>query len=181
MRGESTSMSDEQKEGALVFFGKARCYLCHNSPGLSSMEFHALGTNDLYEAGAYNTTADDPKNLGRGGFTNLNEDMYRFKVPQLYNVKDYSHYFHGSSKTSLQDVIDFKIKATTENALVSQERLSTKFQPLDLTDDEVDALTSFLETGLYDSNFQRYVPEVLPSGNCFPNNDPVSQKQLRCN
>ncbi len=49
-----------------------------------------------------------------------------------------------------------------------------------LTEQEVDNLTVFLKTGLRDPNLIRYVPERLPSGLCFPNNDPESRQQLNC-
>ncbi|MDB4727807.1 hypothetical protein OAF63_03365 [Saprospiraceae bacterium] len=180
LRGNRGAMTVDQIQGALVFFGKARCYTCHDGPALNSMNFHALGTKDMYENGGLNTSADDPRILGRGLFTGKEEDMYRFKVPQLYNLKDYATYFHGSSKTSLIDLVDFKMKAVSENPLVPDEKLSPLFRPFGLTKTEVGQLIDFLENGLYDPNTDRYVPESVLSGNCFPNNDAVSRKQLGC-
>ena len=54
------------------------------------------------------------------------------------------------------------------------------FKPLNLTEEEVNNLTTFLETGLRDPNLIRYVPKKLPSQLCFPNNDPLSQEELNC-
>ena len=144
------------------------------------MNFHALGTADMYQNGGMNTGPDDIRNLGRGMFTEREEDMYKFKVPQLYNTKDYTHYFHGSSKTSLREVVEFKLKAQSENPHVSDDRLSPLFNPVELTEKEIDQLIDFLANGLYDSNTDRYVPTSLPSGNCFPNNDAISKQQLNC-
>ncbi|MDH3651342.1 MAG: hypothetical protein OEQ53_16770 [Saprospiraceae bacterium] len=180
IRGDRQALSDDQKKGAMLFFGKARCYKCHNSPALSSMNFHALGTRDLYERGGLNTHADDPRNLGRGAFTGDPDDYYRFKVPQLYNLKDYVTFFHGSSKESLEEVLDFKIKAQSENEQVPQDQLSTTFQPLELSVEERSELLDFLSQGLHDPNVNRYVPDRLPSGLCFPNNDKLSKQDLGC-
>ncbi len=179
--GQSNALTSAEKRGALLFLGKARCFVCHNGPSFNAVDFHALGTKDLYEhADALNTGEDDQRNLGRGFFTGETEDAFKFKVPQLYNLKDYSHYFHGSSKTTLREVIDYKIKAEAENELVSAEQLSSSFRPIDLTEKENADLLVFLENGLRDPNLERYVPEEVLSGNCFPNNDLFSRIELGC-
>jgi cytochrome c peroxidase len=180
LRGDRSALSDDQKKGALLFFGKARCYRCHNSPALSGMTFHALGTKDLYEQGGVNTSRNDPRNLGRGLFTNDPEDYFQFKVPQLYNLKDYKTFFHGSSKETLEEVLAFKINAQSENGLVEQNKLSPIFQPLELNPEEKQQILDFLREGLYDADYSRFVPSELPSGKCFPNNDAISKVDLGC-
>ena len=180
LQGDETAMSQQEKEGALVFFGKAGCYRCHKGPGLSSVEFHALGVRDLYETGGFATGPDDKRNFGRGGFTGREEDMYKFKVPQIYNMKNSPFYFHGSSHHSLAAVVEYFDKGIPDNNRVPQSNLSPYFHPLNLTDQEKADLVQFLETGLYDPNTDRYVPDEIISGNCFPNNDPVSRDHLGC-
>lgn len=181
LKGDHEAISLEEKKGALLFFGKARCYTCHNSPSFSAMTFHALGTADMYEFGGLNTSADDPRNLGRGMFTGRDEDMNRFKVPQLYNLADYTHFFHGSSKTSIEDVIDFKVRAQSENGQVSDERLSTFFKPLDLDEAEKFYLAQFLRYSLHDPGMEeRYMPSSVLSGMCFPNNDIMARRDMDC-
>lgn len=181
LNGDEAAMTDQQKRGALLFLGKANCANCHKGPSFNALEFHALGTPDLYEHGdVFRTAADDKRNLGRAFFTGKAEDENRFKVPQLYNLKDYTHFFHGSSKTDLREVIKFKLKAESENPRVSNDQLSNFFLPVDLTESEIDDLISFLEDGLYDDNLQRYVPDHVLSGNCIPNNDLFSQNDLGC-
>lgn len=180
LKGDNFAMTVDQIEGAMLFYGKARCYSCHDGPALNSMNFHALGTKDMYELGGLNTSAEDPRILGRGMFTGKEEDMYRFKVPQLYNLRDYATYFHGSSKTTIAEVVEFKMKAVSENPLVPDEKLSPLFRPFGLSPTELGQLIDFLENGLYDPYTDRYVPESVLSGNCFPNNDEVSRQQLGC-
>lgn len=63
--------------------------------------------------------------------------------------------------------------------LVSQ--LAAEFKPLNLSNDEVDKIQQFIETGLYDAHLSRYVPKKLPSDNCFPNNDAASRVDRGCN
>lgn len=180
LKGDEEAMTEQQKKGALLFFGKANCSNCHKGTALNAMNFHVLGTSDMYQHGGWNTGPDDIRNLGRGMFTGQEEDMRAFKVPQLYNLKDYATFFHGSSKNSLEEVIDFKLKATSENPMVNDSQLSWLFQPVALSEEEKSDLIAFLREGLYDADFQRYVPEATLSGNCFPNNDPISVEDLGC-
>lgn len=49
LRGATSSMTEQEKQGAILFFGKAGCASCHNGPNLASMDFHAYGMKDLYE------------------------------------------------------------------------------------------------------------------------------------
>ena len=183
LKGESKAMTDQQKRGGLLFFDKAGCVNCHNSPSLNNMQFFALGVNNLYQSGytVFRTDANDKRNFGRGGFTGQAEDMHKFKVPQLYNMKDIGFYFHGASKTSLRDVVEYFNKAVPENPLVPTSQIAPYFRPLNLTPSEVDDLVEFLENGLYDPNMLRYMPSLTMSGNCFPNNDAISREDMKCN
>lgn len=180
LKGNLNAISENQKKGAILFFSEARCYSCHSSPSFSSMSFHALGTQDMYQFGGLNTADDDPRNLGRGMFTGREADMYRFKVPQLYNLKDYEFYFHGSSKASVRSVIEFKMKAESENPHVPNERLSSLFKPVSLDYAEISYLEDFLTNALHDANVERFMPSSVLSGYCFPNNDVLSRQDLGC-
>lgn len=182
LKGDREAMTDQEKLGAQLFFSKAGCFRCHKGPALNAMEFHALGVRDLHEnPNVYQTSIDDKRNLGRGGFTKREEDMYKFKVPQLYNMGDSPFYFHGSSKRSLLAVVEYFNQGIPENVNVPEDKVSPLLHPLYLSAEEVDALVAFLDNGLRDPDLERYVPEVILSGNCFPNNDPVSQNDLGCN
>ncbi len=180
LKGDMTAMTIKEKRGAILFFDKAGCVNCHKGPGLNNQNFFAIGVKDLYETGeAFATGPDDLRNLGRGGFTGKDEDLYKFKVPQIYNMKDSPFYFHGSSKRSLKEVVEYFNEAVVENENVNKN-ISAFFRPLSLTEEEVEDLTQFLETGLFDPNLNRYMPTEILSGKCFPNNDVLSQVQMGC-
>lgn len=187
LHGDDAALTDQEKRGGLLFFGKAGCSNCHTGPALSSkvgaisqevfmaIGFADLDTSDPNITGA--VTENDAK--GRGGFTGRAEDNYKFKVPQLYNLKDSNVFGHGGSFTSVRQVVLYK------NAGVSQKRLADdlldeRFVPLNLNEDEIDALVAFLEEGLYDPNLERYTPDALPSGSCFPVADAQSVVDLNC-
>lgn len=180
LKGNSEALTEQQKRGGVLFFSKANCYSCHNGPSFNAMNFYALGVNDLYQTGGVFTDENDRRNLGRGGFTKKEEDMYKFKVPQLYNLKHAPFYFHGSSKETLDEVLDYFNEAVPENPTVPVSQVSHKFKPLYLTDNEIADLKAFLEDALYDPYTDRFVPPYVKSGNCFPNNDEISQETLGC-
>ena len=143
--------------------------------------FESLGLNDLCDIPeAIRTGIDDTRNLGRGDFTRRDEDMFKFKVPQVYNTKDMPFYFHGSSKTTLREVLEYKNAGVPENDRVPRANISDFFHPLNLTDTELDDLEEFLAEGLRDPNLNRYVPEEVLSGTCFPNSDPQSKEDMGC-
>lgn len=181
LRGEIDAMTDAEKRGALVFFGKAECATCHSGPALASTTFHALGLGDLAGPGLVGTYEPlDPVHLGRGGFTGRDEERYRFKTPQLYNLADHVAFGHGATLGSIRAVVIYKNEGVAQIPHFPADRLSPHFRPLGLTDAEVDDLTAFLERGLYDPVLARYVPEAVPSGQCFPANDARSRRDLGC-
>lgn len=183
LKGNKNAMTLQQKRGAMLFFGKAGCANCHNSPSLNNQRFAALGVNNLYQSGyeVFRTDENDLRNKGRGGFTLQDKDLYKFKVPQLYNLKNIGFYFHGASKTSLREVVEYFNLAKPENPLVPVQRIDPFFKPLGLDNNEIDDLVEFLENGLYDPDLIRYKPGSVKSGNCFPNNDPQSKIDMGCN
>lgn len=185
LKENQMALSKEELRGALIFFdpAKGNCVSCHTGPALNSMSFHALGMKDLYQIPeeAFQTSEFGAEVFGRGGFTGNSEDMYKFKTPQLYNLVDSPFYGHGSSIRTIREIVNYKNEAIPQKSAVPRSQLAEEFVPLGLSDEEIDNLTAFLETGLHDPNLSRYVPPELPSGNCFPNNDDLSQLHLGCN
>lgn len=183
LQGENAVMSDEEKLGAILFFGKANCASCHDGPNLANMDFKAIGLKDLDETfeASYGINDDTQEHLGRYSFTKVDADMYKFKIPQLYNLTDSPFYGHGSSFRNIWDVIHYKNQAIKENPEVPNSQLAEEFIPLGLTDEEIGYITTFVENSLRDPDLARFQPDALPSGNCFPNNDDQSREDLGCN
>ena len=182
LQGETGAMTEAQKQGAIIFFGSGGCASCHNGPALNSMEFHGLGMNDLDGPGVYGTTgaSADEANRGRGGFTGNSSDDYKFKVPQLYNLKDSPFMGHGGNFNSVLEVVQYKNAGQAENSNVPSSQIAAEFTPLNLTDAEVASLVDFIENALFDPNLDRYVPGSVYSGNCIPNADAQSMTDLGC-
>lgn len=180
LRGDQQALSAPELRGALVFFGKGQCSSCHSGPALNSMRFEALGLNDLVGPDVVGSNPAADQHLGRGGFTRRAEDMFKFKVPQLYNLADSPFYGHGGSIRSLEAFVDYMNAGQPENPRVPASQLAPQFKPLGLSPAERTDLVAFLKNGLYDPNLARYRPGQLPSGACVPNNDPLSRRDLGC-
>ena len=178
LQGENV-LTARQNYGAELFFGKAKCYTCHNGPTLNSSGFYALGMNDLTGSDIIGSVPNNTAK-GRGGFTGKEEDNYKFKTPTLYNLKDVTYFGHGGSFTSIRDVIVYKNKGVAQNSTVPVSQLSSEFKPLNLSESEIDALTDFIENALYDDDLIRYVPSATPLNSCFPNADDQSKSDLGC-
>lgn len=181
LQGEEEAMNDQEKQGALLFFTKAKCVVCHNGPALNSMDFYAIGMGDLDEMnGAFLVSTDDEAHKGRYSFTKRMRDLYAFKTPQLYNLADALFYGHGGSFRSLEAVINYKNQGIPENTAVPEQLIHKNFQPLNLDAEEVSAIAAFLETGLRDPALLRYQPESVLSNQCIPNHDEGSRLSLGC-
>ncbi|TLP82324.1 cytochrome-c peroxidase [Maribacter sp. ACAM166] len=179
LKGDKDIMSVQEVKGALLFFGKGKCFECHKGPGLNGMEFHALGMNDFSGSDIYQEV-DLATKKGRGGFTKNPSDDYKFKTTTLYNLKDVNFFGHGGSFNSIESVINYKNEAVYENSEMNGTNLSSLFVPLGLNETEIKQLTEFVENALYDPNLSRYVPETLPTGNCFPVADNQSKEDMGC-
>ncbi len=188
LRGENDAMNAQEVRGAKLFFGDAGCADCHRGPGLSSEVgavedevFMAIGFADFdLTDDQIHSTPNNTETLGRGGFTGEEADNYKFKIPQLYNLADTDIFGHGASFRSIRDVIAYK-NAAVPQKIIPDSQLDPRFVPLGLSEEEIDDLTVFLETALYDPNLNRYVPTALPTTNCFPVNDAEAQEDLACN
>jgi cytochrome c peroxidase len=182
-------MTESQKIGANLFFGKAECASCHNGPALNgwtfedpTSKFYAIGLNDIHNLpNAFITSTDFDVRDGRGGFTGRGVDFYKFKVPQLYNLRDTRFYGHGSSFSSVKAIIEYKNRGQIQNNNINMDNVSPRFKPLNLTEEEIEQLTDFIENALYAPDLiGDYQPAEVNSLNCIPNNDTPSRISLGC-
>lgn len=184
LKGDKSAMTDKEKRGALVFFSTGKCYQCHKGPALREDNFYAWAFGNFTESEtilAQNLRSFNlPAFLGRGGFTGNVNDYFKFKVPTLYNLKENAFYGHGGSFRSIREVVEYKASGLKQNKEVPNINLAPQFGSIALSEEEIDDLTAFLSEALYDNNLERYVPEAVYSGNCFPNNDEMSQIDLGC-
>lgn len=101
-----------EKEGVFVFFGKVQCGNCYIGLVFNSMEFYGIGLGDLMDCleEVLLIFVNVLEYFGWGGFINWVEDMYKFKVFQLYNFKDFLFYGYGGILWLIWEVIEYKNK-----------------------------------------------------------------------
>lgn len=116
-RGERNAMSEAQKRGALLFFGKGNCVACHEVAGASNEMFsdfnmHNIGVPQIAPAfgvGKGNVIFDglgENEDFGLAQLPNTNDaDRYKFRSSPLRNVALQPAFFHNGAFTLLEDAI----------------------------------------------------------------------------
>ncbi|WP_085757414.1 hypothetical protein [Oceanicoccus sagamiensis] len=100
LKGDKGALSTIEKKGAVAFFGKGRCAVCHTPPLFSDFKFHSIGVPQG-DFGPHTRTRD----LGRAGVTNKADDLYLFRTPPLIAVKDTAPYGHNGVFSTLESVV----------------------------------------------------------------------------
>ena len=115
-RGDVTAMSEAEKRGALLFFGKARCVACHAVAGESNEMFsdfrmHVIGVPQIaprFGLGVGNVIFDgagEDEDFGLEQITGDASDRYRFRTSPLRNAALQPAFFHNGAYTRLDDAI----------------------------------------------------------------------------
>jgi cytochrome c peroxidase len=165
--------------------GGAGCYGCHSGPMLNKQvsdpdvagvgkfveeNFYNLGLGD-HPLQALNKVAHKDPNFrddGRKEITFRDSDAFKFRVLTLRQLKDARFFFHNGSFTRVKDVVKYFNAGMPQDAgAAAAGTLSDRFthprgpgsaRGLGLDHDDVEALTDFLENGLYDPGFVRFDP-----------------------
>jgi cytochrome c peroxidase len=176
LKGEVTALSDSQKRGMDVFFGKGRCGECHNGEKLSNFGFENIGVPQI---GPGKSNGDD---RGRQEVSS-NAAPYSFRVPPLRNIALTAPYMHDGVFANLDEVLShyenirhslhhFRLDKTYPNYVekitdhdhkndrVRLQNLSPRIRMMiNLTDAEKEDLKDFLRYGLTDVRLHNRVPE----------------------
>jgi cytochrome c peroxidase len=111
-RGELGALTEAEKQGALLFFGAARCSLCHSMAGQSNEMFsdfqeHVIGVPQIAPA-LTNAIFDGPdlnEDFGLEQITGNPADRYKFRTSPLRNVAMQPTFMHNGAFTRLEDAI----------------------------------------------------------------------------
>jgi cytochrome c peroxidase len=168
--GEVGALTEQQIKGFDLFVNKGRCVSCHVIEQTQALftdnRFHnvGVGINDIQDevpelAGEYigaNIRADEvdmevltnksSSELGRFALTTEFDDLGSFKTPTLRNIDVTAPYMHDGSLATLRDVIvHYNNGGVTVEGNPVNDFLSGGIRPLNLTDEEIDALVTFME------------------------------------
>jgi cytochrome c peroxidase len=128
--GDKKALNESETRGLALFFGKARCVLCHSAPTFSDGRFHNLGVG-----------MDKPKpDLGRFVVTKQDADRGAFKTSMLRDLTHTAPYMHDGSEKDLATVVEFYDRGGQANP-----QLDRLMVPLHLTIVEKADLVAFLK------------------------------------
>jgi cytochrome c peroxidase len=128
-RGEKNVLTDDQKSGALLFFGSANCVSCHTVSGQSNEMFsdfreHVIGLPQIApqvgNPAAGNVVFDGPgqnEDFGLEQITGNSADRYMFRTSPIRNVALQPAFFHNGAFTRLEDAIRFHLDAVGQAPL----------------------------------------------------------------
>lgn len=173
--GENSALSLPQKRGARLFYGKARCVVCHSGQQFSDYGFYSLAIPQL-SIGKNGTNMD----YGRAGATSSPGDRYKYRTPPLRNVAQTGPWGHNGAFSSLRSIIGHHTnpipvlyQAQTQSPQESQyvgqvlaARSSIVAEIAPLTDADIDDLVRFLDA-LTSSTVMtdiKAIPDTTPSG-----------------
>jgi cytochrome c peroxidase len=186
LRGEVNAITEQQKRGALQFFGPARCDTCHNGPLLANFSTQNIiipqfgpgqgQGNQLREDFGFENTSGNPQN------------RFQFRVPPLRNVAITGPYMHNGAFTTLTEVVNhYRNKAASTNGFTGQNMVqasdlaptllptqnvlqnpSALFQqvPGNFTTQQVADIVAFLQALTDPAAVNRLseIPQTVPSG-----------------
>jgi len=115
-RGERSAMSVAEKQGGVLFFGKAGRVGCHAVRGqsnemFSDFQMHVVGVPQIalfFGVAKGNVIFDGPgqdEDFGREQVTGNPADRYKFRSSPLRNVALQPAFFHNGAVTRLEDAI----------------------------------------------------------------------------
>jgi cytochrome c peroxidase len=157
-------LTDAQRRGLVLFFGKAGCAQCHHGALFSDGEFHMIGApvpgggppRDPGRYAVVDRVRDDPMNAAgphsdaRDGaqarisrsLVNSPDRWGEFRTPSLRNVAQTPPYMHAGQLATLADVVRFY--STLEGASALDHHRESVIRPLGLSDAERADLEAFL-------------------------------------
>ena len=180
-RGSHGALTQRQKQGALLFFGRAGCVQCHAVSGQSNEMFsdfrqHVAGIPQIAPT-LGNVPFDGPganEDFGLEQVTGQPADRYAFRTSPLRNVALQPSFMHNGAFVRLQDAIRYHLDAVGQAARYRPDllppdlrvrsgplapvldRLDPRLRkPVVLSDEEFEALVDFVRNGLLD-------PEARP-------------------
>ncbi len=117
-RGQRSALTDDEKQGALLFFGAAGCVKCHSVAGAANEMFsdfqdHVAGapqiaprlTNNSFDGAGAN------EDYGHEDVTGDPADRYKFRTSPLRNVALQPTFMHNGAFTSLEAAIRYHLDA----------------------------------------------------------------------
>ncbi|HEV7839158.1 MAG TPA: cytochrome c peroxidase, partial [Gemmatimonadaceae bacterium] len=130
-RGNASALSDAEKSGAVLFFGRAGCVRCHQVSGTSNEMFsdfreHVIGVPQVAPSFG-NVVFDGPdadEDFGLEQVTGRAADRYGFRTSPLRNVALQPTFMHNGAFVRLEDAIRHHLNAYASARAYSSRALA---------------------------------------------------------
>jgi cytochrome c peroxidase len=99
--GDRSALTKQQKRGAILFLGRAKCANCHSGPLLTDQQHYNIAVPQLGPG----KSPFQPLDPGRFLETLKPRDRFSFRTPPLRNVAETGPWMHNGAFNSLRDVI----------------------------------------------------------------------------
>jgi cytochrome c peroxidase len=99
--GSVDAISQDAKQGALLFYGQAGCANCHSGPLLTDQEQHVLAAPQVGPGKGELA----PLDVGRMQVTSVEADKFAFRTPPLHNVVLSGPWMHDGAYNTLEAVV----------------------------------------------------------------------------
>jgi len=191
LRGDPNAISQQQRRGMNLFYGRAGCARCHSGAFQTDRRFHSIAMPQVGPG-----TGDGVggrEDFGRERVTGNRADRYEFRTPSLRNVELTSPYGHSGAYASLEAMVEhyrnppqeirdydpsqlilpsrrnldrFDLLVMEDPARVAAIAASNNARPTRLNNQDINDLVAFLRT-LTDPaarDLSSQVPTRVPSG-----------------
>ncbi|MCP4427278.1 MAG: c-type cytochrome [Chloroflexi bacterium] len=185
LAGETAVLSNEAKQGAILFYGKANCAVCHSGNLMTDQQYHNILVPQI-GPGHRDSAGYD---IGRARVTDDQTDAFAFRTPPLRNITATGPWMHNGAYTALEQVIRHHIDpldalqtyqptglshdldATFRNDLSTVLIMVETLDPLienvpELSDEEIAQLLAFLDALTSETavDLAHLIPDSVPSG-----------------
>ena len=102
--------TEAQKRGRELFFGEAKCSVCHNGPVLATSDGTlgtALGVNENFNTGVMLQQINIDDGLPPEQIIGQPDNSREFNTPPLMGIRDTAPFFHESSAATLLEAVQF--------------------------------------------------------------------------
>ena len=147
LRGALSALTERQKRGMEIFYGKGNCASCHSGKFQTDQDFHAIampqigpGKGDGADPGYLVASGDSVylEDFGRSRVTFDDRDRFKFRTPSLRNVALTGPWGHDGAYDTLEGVVRHHLDPVNglEQYTLQTDQLPPLGQVMELTQDE---------------------------------------------
>ncbi len=184
LQGDLSALKENEKRGALLFYGQAACADCHTGILFTDQDYHNMAVPHIGPGKG----REAPLDYGRARETGEDCDLFAFRTPPLRNVAITGPWMHNGAYIDLRDVVDHNLDPLTALQNYYADQLGPELhgpamadesivnaalacqevhnESVVLTEKEIDDLMAFLNALTSPSALDaaQLIPERVPSG-----------------